>query len=369
MALVGAVAFASCTRSNGSISMGSKSEFDSLSYALGNNVASGLQGSDVPFDFDAMAKGVNEGALGTAKMTPEEALEMAQTYFMTTRPERAQAAAKAQAELPDSLRSTPSEAAAGMFADDKERADISYAFGVDFGSNMFKADLPIQLIWFDAGLKDVIAGGETRMDKQQVDSFLQHYFTVVAPERNKKTNEEWLASIEKESGVQKTESGLLYKIEEMGDQTVMAKDPRDRVKVHYKGTNHKGEAFDSSYYEFKSEEMKKMLKEMNPEGYAEDKPLELSLDGVIRGWTEGLMLVGKGGKITLWIPSDLAYGERGGRSRQIPANEALKFEVEMVDVIPYVEPDSLQTLPAGAVVVPATTVKAIRPATVKPVTK
>ena len=93
--LAGAVIFASCSRSNGSITMGSKSQFDSLSYALGNNVGAGLNRmmSDIPFDFDAMTEGVTEGALGTAKMTHPEALDTLRTFFMVTRPERAQAIA------------------------------------------------------------------------------------------------------------------------------------------------------------------------------------------------------------------------------------------------------------------------------------
>ena len=97
--LAGAVIFASCSRSNGSITMGSKSQFDSLSYALGNNVGAGLNRmmSDIPFDFDAMTEGVTEGALGTAKMTHPEALDTLRTFFMVTRPERAQAIAKKNA--------------------------------------------------------------------------------------------------------------------------------------------------------------------------------------------------------------------------------------------------------------------------------
>ena len=67
----------------------------------------------------------------------------------------------------------------------------------------------------------------------------------------------------------------------------------------------------------------------------------------LKGWTEGMQLVGKGGKIMLWIPSDLAYGPRGNRG--IGPNEALEFEVEVLDVTPYVEPapaDSTAVAPA-----------------------
>ena len=161
--LAGAVIFASCSRSNGSITMGSKSQFDSLSYALGNNVGAGLNRmmSDIPFDFDAMTEGVTEGALGTAKMTHPEALDTLRTFFMVTRPERAQAIAKKNAMTPDSLK-TPEESLAdpAMFESEEERRFISYAFGIDLGNNMLGEDLPIQLVWFGQGLKDITGNRE-----------------------------------------------------------------------------------------------------------------------------------------------------------------------------------------------------------------
>ena len=308
--LAGAVIFASCSRSNGSITMGSKSQFDSLSYALGNNVGAGLNRmmSDIPFDFDAMTEGVTEGALGTAKMTHPEALDTLRTFFMVTRPERAQAIAKKNAMTPDSLK-TPEESLAdpAMFESEEERRFISYAFGIDLGNNMLGADLPIQLVWFGQGLKDITGNGEeARMTEQEAVKFLRNWYSVVRPAENKKANEEWIASIEKKSGVQKTESGLLYKIEKKGDETLMPTDSRDRVKV-----------------------------------YDKDEAVEFELGQVIPGWTEGLKLIGKGGKITLWIPAELAYG-RQARGKYILPNSALKFEVELEDVIPFVE----ETTPA-----------------------
>ena len=61
--------------------------------------------------------------------------------------------------------------------------------------------------------------------------------------------------------------------------------------------------------------------------------IEFAVNGVIKGWGEGLQLVGKGGKINLWIPAELAYGEQGAGGA-IGPNEALAFEVELIDVMP-----------------------------------
>jgi FKBP-type peptidyl-prolyl cis-trans isomerase len=87
---------------------------------------------------------------------------------------------------------------------------------------------------------------------------------------------------------------------------------QDVVRVHYKGTLIDGSEFDSSY--------------------VRGEPAEFPLDGVIRGWTEGIQLMNTGGKYRLFIPSDLAYGPQG-RGPRIPPDSTLVFEVELLDII------------------------------------
>ena len=152
--------------------------------------------------------------------------------------------------------------------------------------------------------------------------------------------------------MKKTESGLLYKVTEMGDTTMMAKDPRDVVKVHYTGRTREGKVFDTSKFANRPKEQQEILKKQRPDSYDKDEPVEFPLNRVIPGWTEGLQLVGKGGKITLWIPSDLAYGQRGA-GRDIGPNEALEFEVELIDVTPYEEPAPADSTAAAPAVEPA----------------
>ncbi|MEG1611897.1 MAG: FKBP-type peptidyl-prolyl cis-trans isomerase N-terminal domain-containing protein [Alistipes sp.] len=355
-ATVCAVMLVACGGDKGTIRMGSLSDdFDSLSYAIGANVGSGInyQMKDIPFDFDRMAKGVEEGAFDKTTLDHDHALNLLREYFMNKRGERAQALATQRAAA-DSVRmaagdSTKMEYPAdpSMFESDVERDSISYAFGVDIAYNLRSSEMPINLAWFFEGMKNV-REGEAKMDEEAVNNYLQYYFMVKRPAENKAASEEWLKKIEKKSGVKKTESGLLYKITEAGDANVIAKDDNDVVKVHYKGTTSKGKVFDASRFADKDAETQKRMKEYDPENYAKDEPIEFPLNGVIKAWTEGMKLVGKGGKITLWAPAELAYGERG--NGPIGPNEALCFEVEVIDVVPYVAPvaapatDSLQVI-------------------------
>ncbi len=129
---------------------------------------------------------------------------------------------------------------------------------------------------------------------------------------NAEASAKWLAEVETMEGVKKTESGILYRIDREGSE-VMATEDTDVVLVNYEGKTSDGEVFDSSY--------------------ERGEPISFPLNRVIKGWTEGMKLVGVGGQITLWIPSELAYGERGAGAN-IGPNQALEFKVELLEVNP-----------------------------------
>ncbi len=344
-ALAGAAMMTACGNKGG-IRMGSLSEFDSLSYAQGAYIAYGMNYnmSDIPFDYKAMDKAIGEGAFDKASESHDESLEKLRTYFMTKRGERAQAIAASRAEA-DSIRlaggdSTEVEYPAAdpaMFETEEERTELSYAFGNDIGFNLAQSGLPLQIAWVTEAMQNV-RDNNAKMSQDEVYAYLQYYYTVKLPAENAEASKAWLEKIEKKSGVKKTESGLLYKVSKMGDERLMAVDSRDVVKVHYTGRTRDGKVFDTSLFKNRPKEQQEMLKQQNPEGYDKDEPVEFPLNRVIPGWTEGMKLVGKGGKITLWIPAELAYGSRG-IGRDIGPNEALEFEVELIDVTPFKAPE------------------------------
>ncbi len=143
-------------------------------------------------------------------------------------------------------------------------------------------------------------------DRQAADNFIRNYLSVVLPAKKLDAGNDFLAKEENKANIMKTESGLLYEVQEAGDMSLKPV-AADTVVVNYKGTLINGTEFDSSY--------------------KRGEPATFPLNRVIPGWTEGLQLVGKGGKIRLVIPSNLAYGTNG----QL-ANEVLIFEVEVLDV-------------------------------------
>ncbi|MDR2885755.1 MAG: FKBP-type peptidyl-prolyl cis-trans isomerase [Rikenellaceae bacterium] len=193
-----------------------------------------------------------------------------------------------------------------------EEDSLAYCIGIDLGSYIKNLDSTINVDVVAAGIKDVLANKQ-KIAQDSTYAFLREYFTVRKPEKQKKASADYLAKIEKDTkGVQKTESGLLYVVETPGNDVKATKD-NDQVRVMYKGTLPDGKVFDSSY--------------------DRGDTAQFALNQVIKGWAEGMKLVGEGGKIKLWIPSDLAYGEQGAGG-QIGPNQAIQFEVELVSVIP-----------------------------------
>lgn len=321
------------------ITKGDINKTDTFSYAFGATTVVGLQGQmqGVAIDYDIFTEAINNISLDKNEITIEDTVISTEGYakFLETfvieklskrmrlMYARSNGDSTALKEVLDFDENT-------MFASSKEQKIFSACMAFDMAISSKNKKLPIQLASLSKGIKDAAANNMI-MPFDDLNIYLQRYMGTVIPEQNKKASEEWLAKVEKAKGVQKSTSGILYVIISEGD-TLLRPKAEDTVKVHYKGTTRYGDTFDASRYADMPAEHQKMMRQYRPDDYDKDEPIEFPLNRVIKGWTEGMQLIGKGGKIILWIPSELAYGERGTGSNIAP-NEALRFEVELIDVL------------------------------------
>ncbi|HET6515196.1 MAG TPA: FKBP-type peptidyl-prolyl cis-trans isomerase [Thermodesulfovibrionales bacterium] len=202
-----------------------------------------------------------------------------------------------------------------------EKDKVSYSIGVDIGARMKKQSIDVDMDILAKGLKDAYSGSKTLMTEQEVHETLAAYQKEmmakqqermkIMGEKNKKEGEAFLAANKKKEGVITLPSGFQYKaIKEGTGKTPKA---TDTVTVNYRGTLIDGTEFDSSY--------------------KRGQPATFRVNGVIAGWTEALQLMKEGSKWELFIPANLAYGERGAGAA-IGPNAVLIFEVELISVKP-----------------------------------
>ena len=219
-----------------------------------------------------------------------------------------------------------------VFAEEKalDEKAASYAVGALMGGQMKDlVDAHKEVITYDNarildGLKDALEGKvDVRKDEnvqktlEAIEAKLVSASKAKAEAIAKSAQDEgdkYRADFAKGKDVKTTKSGLLYKIENAGKGEAIK--ATDTVKVHYTGKLPNGKVFDSSV--------------------ERGQPVEFQLNQVIPGWTEGLQLVKKGGKIQLVIPPALGYGKQGAGA-SIPPNSTLIFDVEVLDVNPKSE--------------------------------
>ncbi len=201
--------------------------------------------------------------------------------------------------------------------DQKDR--VSYVIGMDIGTNLKRQSIEINPDILLRGLRDGLSGSKPLMTDQEMRETIAAFQKEIQAkqeevakkmgEKNKKEGESFLAENKKKEGVVTLASGLQYKVLKKGG----GKKPKltDTVTTHYKGTLIDGTEFDSSY--------------------RRNQPVSFPVNGVIAGWTEALQLMEEGAKWQLFIPSSLAYGERGA-GPQIGPNATLIFEVELISI-------------------------------------
>ena len=198
-----------------------------------------------------------------------------------------------------------------------EQEKISYALGFNIGSNL-KRDYDIDLNSFFKGVEESRTDKSTMSDEemkttislfQQKMRQKQMAEMKLKAETNKADGAAYLAANKTKEGVITLESGLQYKILNKGEGA--SPKATDKVKCHYRGTTIDGKEFDSSH--------------------KRGEPATFGVNGVIKGWTEALQLMKPGSKWMLYIPSDLAYGDRGA-GNAVPPGAALIFEVELISI-------------------------------------
>ena len=200
-----------------------------------------------------------------------------------------------------------------------EKSKVSYGIGMNLGNQFKQDEMDIDVDLMLAGMKDAMTGSKTRMTEAEMQAALTAMMNQtrakrtekrrVQGEKNRTEGEQFLAANKAKPGVVALPSGLQYKVLVEGQGETPK--PTDTVTVHYRGTLLDGTEFDSSY--------------------SRGQPATFPLNRVIKGWTEGLQLMKPGGKMELYIPSDLAYGANGSGAKIAP-NAALKFEVELISV-------------------------------------
>ena len=202
---------------------------------------------------------------------------------------------------------------------DTPKDKLSYAIGLNVGRSLQKDSIAIDPEILALGVKDALTGDKTLMTDEEAKAAIvtlqtelrqkQEETMKAAGEANKKQGEEFLAANKAKEGVVTLPSGLQYKIVTPG--TGPKPTAADTVVCNYRGTLIDGTEFDSSY--------------------KRGQPATFPVGQVIKGWTEALQLMPVGSKWQLYVPADLAYGDRSP-SPVIGINSTLIFEVELLSI-------------------------------------
>jgi len=196
---------------------------------------------------------------------------------------------------------------------------ISYALGLDIGGSLSELHTELDIATLIQAIQDTLTGGDVLLTGKEIAAVMQEFSKQMEAKqkqearaqqgKNLTEGEMFMEENKNKEGVQTTTSGLQYKVLTEGDGAKPS--ATDRVTVHYRGTLLDGTEFDSSY--------------------KRGQPATFALNGVIKGWTEGLQLMKMGSKYEFVIPPELAYGKRGAGG-QIGPDATLIFEVELLDI-------------------------------------
>ena len=214
-------------------------------------------------------------------------------------------------------------AAAGITEEVKrgnEKAELSYSFGMVIASDLVETGIEFNYDAFVRGFRETMEGDKTLFTLDEAYNRVDAAFVEIQAQRNEQMRLEgeknlaegktFLEENGQRPGIDVTPSGLQYEV--VSEGTGEMPGPADVVLVHYIGSTIDGTVFDSSY--------------------ERGEPLQVPLDRVIPGWSEGLRMMREGGKARLYIPPNLAYGENGAGGMIAP-NAVLIFDVEFISIL------------------------------------
>jgi FKBP-type peptidyl-prolyl cis-trans isomerase FklB len=189
-----------------------------------------------------------------------------------------------------------------------QKDKVSYIIGMNIGNDLKRQSIDISPKILAEGVQQALAGSKPLLTEQEIQETMMAFQKEMMA-KQKERGDAFLAENKKKEGVKTLPSGLQYKVIKAGT----GKKPKltDTVTAHYKGTLIDGTEFDSSY--------------------KRGQPVSFQVSGVIPGWTEALQLMEEGAKWQLFIPSNLAYGERGAGGI-IGPNATLIFEFELISI-------------------------------------
>lgn len=219
----------------------------------------------------------------------------------------------------DSEEKKPAEPEAPQLKSVEEK--VGYAIGRNIGASLKRQGMDVNIDALARGLADELAGRKSILSDEDRDAAFaameqkQRLKAAEAARANLEEGKKFLVENGKKKGITTTESGLQYEVLKAGTGATPKRG--DTVTTHYKGRLINGTVFDGSYADDAPTE--------------DDEPISFPVTGVIKGWTEALQLMKVGAKYRLYIPSDLAYGERGAGAN-IGPNSVLIFDIELVGI-------------------------------------
>lgn len=304
---VAMVAFTSCNNEKRQASL--NSEIDSVSYALGLDISKNIENVFKQSNKAAIIQGFKDSADSTAIKITDPSVVL-RNFFMKKQQD-------AMAKANDSLAVTEEEEVNTNNTAEllTENDSVSYAIGLDISTRLkptfpdIKDDLFIQAINEAADSTNVL------LDVKEISNIVNAYFKKQQEAKSLEAKADGIKFLEEnkvKEGVVTTESGLQYTVLKEGNSTKPA--ATDNVTVHYHGTTPDGTVFDSSV--------------------DRGEPTSFGLNQVIKGWTEGVQLMGVGAKYKFVIPQELAYGANAPQGGQGPIKNfmPLIFEVELISI-------------------------------------